>query len=74
MTDRSGTGVLARALDGLDSLDPALVLVLAVALMAGGTLVVVFPILVAWIIGLGLVLGGVAILGTLLDRSGGRQG
>lgn len=51
--------------------DPALVLVTAVGLMVGGGLVIVFPALLAWGVGLVLLLGGVATLGTLLSRTEG---
>ena len=65
-------GLVQRLHGNLQTRQPAFVLVLATTLIAGGALVVVFPGLIAWIVGLGLVLGGVAALGTLLDRPGRR--
>ena len=55
----------------LGARDPVVVLVAATALILAGGLVIVFPALLAWGVGLSLLLGGVAALGTLLRAPGG---
>ena len=54
--------------EALRTRDPAVVLVASASLMLAGALVIFFPALLAWAVGLGLLLGGVAALGTLLRR------
>ncbi len=52
---------------------PVMATVAAVLLIILGILVIVYPGLVAWIAGIGLVLGGVAVLAAVL-MPGGRIG
>ena len=57
--------------DWLGTQDPILILVAATALILAGGLIIVFPSLLAWGVGLLLFLGGVAALGTLIRAPGG---
>ncbi len=53
--------------------DPVVVVMGALLLMLGGVLVMVFPALLTWILGLGLVLGGIAVFATLVLHSEERR-
>jgi len=55
----------------LDRVHPVLAAVIAVLLIIVGFLVLVYPVLVAWFVGIGLILAGVAALAGFVT-SGGR--
>jgi hypothetical protein len=56
---------ITRMARDVAQLSPVLATVLAVLCMILGILVIIYPVLLAWLIGITLILAGVAILATL---------
>jgi uncharacterized membrane protein HdeD (DUF308 family) len=54
--------------------DPVVVVLAAISMVIAGGMVIVHPPLVAWVIGLGLILGGIAVLVASFSNRNGRLG
>ena len=51
--------------------DPTLATVVAVLLVIVGLLVILYPMLIGWVVGIALILAGVALLASIYNGSGG---
>jgi uncharacterized membrane protein HdeD (DUF308 family) len=54
--------------------DPVVVVLAAVSMVIAGGMVIVHPPLVAWVLGLGLILGGIAVLVASFANRGDQLG